>query len=221
MAGIKYTGICSICGGCFRKSETKDHLERCLEEDRKKQLANGAKISTLFRILVKSEHKEYWLNLEASSDATLSDLDLLLRKVWLECCSHESYFTIKRTIYTSSADALFIHEGLAVRLGEVLQPGLIFEYVYGSLWGGLKSTELQLKVLSMRVGPAGAGPNGFIRVLTRNVPPNLRCFCGEPAITVCTACSDLHMHFCSIAKSVILSLARAQLYLRFPRRQWT
>ncbi len=197
MASIKSTGSCSICGERMRKSEIKAHLERCLEkEERKAGRAEGTKMAKLLRILAKGDSEEYWLNLEAPADATLSDLDLFLRVVWLECCGHESFFTIKRVIYTSSTDALFIHEGLNVRLGEVLRPGLEFEYVYGSLSGGLNSTELQLKVLSARVGLADAEFNGSVRILARNDPPSWKCSsCGEPAIMVCGTCSSSENYF--------------------------
>jgi len=72
MASIRFTGTCSICGGGFRKSEMKNHLDKCQkEEDLKANPYEGAKKVRMFRIYVKSENKdqkEYWLNLEAPED---------------------------------------------------------------------------------------------------------------------------------------------------------
>ncbi len=47
---------------------------------------------------------EYWMYLEAPAQATLGDLDKLLRKTWLECCGHLSAFEIAGVSYSSDAE---------------------------------------------------------------------------------------------------------------------
>src|SRR5438045_3051287 len=46
----------------------------------------------------------YWLHLEAGPTATLEDLDLYLRRIWLECCGHLSAFQINGVRYAAVPD---------------------------------------------------------------------------------------------------------------------
>ena len=186
------TGKCGICGRSVRKSEMKKHLDTCIEEERKALKAGSAELTGIFRILVTGEDergRDYWLNLEASEKATLSDLDALLRKVWLECCNHESRFAINRTFYTYSPKANFIHESLDFKLGDVLKEGVKFEYKYGPVYG-IESTDLLLKVISRRVELVD--PEKPIRIVARNEPPRRMCRCGQEAVVVCKSCNILN-----------------------------
>ena len=36
----------------------------------------------------------FWLDLVATREATLRDIDRLLRRIWLECCGHLSQFYV-------------------------------------------------------------------------------------------------------------------------------
>lgn len=73
---------------------------------------------------------------------------------------------------------------MAVPLGRVLRPGMVFsyEYDYGS------TTELTLKVVGLR--DRAAGPSA-VELLARNDAPQIACErCGsEPATQICTECA--------------------------------
>jgi hypothetical protein len=107
------------------------------------------------------------MHLEVAVDGNLRDLDLFLRKTWLECCGHLSEFTIEGVNYVSGGleyqdDA----KSMGVALGRVLRPGAKFshEYDFGS------TTELALRVVS-----EGEAEGRQVRVLARNDPPTRIC----------------------------------------------
>ncbi|MCX8037978.1 MAG: plasmid pRiA4b ORF-3 family protein [Candidatus Sumerlaeia bacterium] len=53
-----------------------------------------------FLLLIEGLYQpKYWLYLNAPAEATLVDLDVFLRKIWVECCGHLSKFTIGGTSY--------------------------------------------------------------------------------------------------------------------------
>jgi hypothetical protein len=122
--------------------------------------------------------KSYWLHLAVPVEATLEQLDIFLREIWLECCGHLSGFTIGGKRYVSDGmDEL----EMDVRVSRLLREGTVFsyEYDYGS------TTELRLKVAGIR---EGAGKK--IAVLARNDAPEVVCHrCGEQAATqICSEC---------------------------------
>jgi len=63
----------------------------------------------------------------------------------------------------------------------VLGVGMEVDYIYD--FGS--STELVISVISSRDILPRKKP---VRVLARNLPPDIRCSCGEPASYVCAAC---------------------------------
>jgi hypothetical protein len=114
----------------------------------------------------------FWLDLAVKSDATLNDVDRLLRRTWLECCGHMSEFQggarRKVSMNTKVSEAL---RGPTARLGYV--------YDFGS------STEL---VVSLS-GTVEGNSKGAVRLVARNEPPTWPCDeCGETATAVCTQC---------------------------------
>lgn len=48
--------------------------------------------------------KDYWLFIEMNEKATLRDLDMFLRDIWLECCGHLSAFNIEGVSYELDLD---------------------------------------------------------------------------------------------------------------------
>jgi hypothetical protein len=76
----------------------------------------------------------FWLHVLAPLDATLGDLDRVLRDTWLECCGHMSEFEIDGTRYRSQAAT----QGRgapakpmdSVGLQQVLPPKTKFKYDY-------------------------------------------------------------------------------------------
>jgi len=129
---------------------------------------------------------EYWMYLEAPAQATLGDLDKLLRKTWLECCGHLSAFEIAGVSYSSDAEMASGwgsgDKSMKIKLDKALEPGMKFshEYDFGT------TTELSLKVLSEREGEV---KGKSIRILARNEAPVILCqSCGKPATEVCSQC---------------------------------
>jgi hypothetical protein len=130
----------------------------------------------------------YWLHLDASSQATLDDLDRFLRDIWLECCGHLSVFQLGdrsfsgSSLFSSPFDDDGHDESTAIRLGKLLSPGqkLSYEYDFGS------TTSLEIRVLAEREG-AVAEP---IAVLARNNPLVTVCVgCGQAATMSCIECA--------------------------------
>ena len=119
-----------------------------------------------------AEDPQYWLHLEARSDASLERLDALLRRVWLECCGHMSAFRIGQSELAKRS-----------RIGEAFaRKGLKFtyEYDFGS------TTTLRGQVLGSREGCLGHNPT---RLLARNDAPEWSCEqCTKPATIVCPLC---------------------------------
>ena len=182
-------GKCNLCGRTFGKSGMTKHLMSCIQKERASQVSSpgkkGREIKTLHLVVEGRYRPAYWMHLEARSDATLEDLDLFLRHIWLECCGHMSAFTIQGHEYTSSGpfgELLDWQETMDIALGEVLSPGMKFEHEYD--FG--TTTHLKLKVVGENEGHV-VGEE--IRVLARNDPPPIMCqSCGKEATKVCRQC---------------------------------
>ena len=208
-------GMCYLCGQEFAKNAMTRHLEKCRAAKETAQ-KNGGPPTRFFHLIVEGRDlTEYWLHLDARADATLADLDGLLRGMWLECCGHLSAFNVGRDRYRweppggfadgeddffDGLDEMFgmpKERSLNVTLAEALPPGTAFtyEYDFGS------TTELKGRVLSEHEA-AMRGRN--IAVLARNTPPEIVCDdCGARAEWVgpvdeeewepralCTACIE-------------------------------
>ena len=189
-------GTCSLCGQEFAKNVMTRHLEKCRAETaaREEGRKGSGRPTTFYHLLIEGRDlPEYWLHLDARADATLADLDDLLRRLWLECCGHLSAFNVGRDRYRweppggfdeedndffDGLDTLFgmpKERTMDVTLAEALPPGTTFthEYDFGS------TTELKGRVLSAHEAPT-RGKN--ITVLARNTPPAILCDeCGGPA----------------------------------------
>jgi len=137
----------------------------------------------VFHIIVEGYNQpEYWIHLDVRTDATLEDLDMFLREIWLECCGHLSAFTIQGTRYEGVENEFMEVELMDVTLGEILSPGRGFhhEYDFGD------TTMLVLKVMSERDGEL---KRKGIRLLARNDSPLITCeACEKTATQVCSQC---------------------------------
>ncbi len=114
----------------------------------------------------------YWIYVEARADATLQQVDSLLREVWLEFCGHMSAFRV------GSAEP-----SMRDKVGQVFRPkGLRFrhDYDFGT------TTVLNGQVLGAREGSLG---RPTVQLLARNDPPTCRCAeCGARATVICPFC---------------------------------
>jgi hypothetical protein len=177
-------GRCDLCGNLFSKRAMTKHIEAC----RKKNLpkARGrtkARQEKVYHLVVEGAGlPEYWLHLEAPASATLRDLDLFLRDIWLECCGHMSAFTIGKVRFSVSPLVEYEERGMNVPLGRVLCKGTKFyhEYDFGT------TTVLLLKVVSETERLIS---NRSIQFLARNLAPDIPCdVCGKPAVRICCGC---------------------------------
>ena len=114
----------------------------------------------------------YWLDLAAPATAKLKYVDMRLRHVWLECCSHLSEF------YRGRYDEVSMN----ARIGDVLggaQSRLGYVYDFGS------STELTVSRSAVIEAPSPKG----VQIVARNEAPVWPCdVCEQPATAVCTEC---------------------------------
>jgi hypothetical protein len=201
MATEPNPGECRLCGQTFDKRQMSRHLGSCWTKRIPKAPPKSS--GQWFHLLVEGQYSpRYWLHLQASGKSTFGDLDGVLRRIWLECCSHLSEFRFpKPKVPRSQRNALDIFSARAAALammmddqesagdelmdstlGSRLRPGVTFshEYDFGS------TTTLNLRVGSEFSQPAITGK---IKVLARNAPPVVLCsVCKKPATQICTEC---------------------------------
>ncbi|HEX9710250.1 MAG TPA: hypothetical protein VGB42_09840 [Candidatus Thermoplasmatota archaeon] len=126
----------------------------------------------------------YWMHLQARADATLADVDGILRETWLECCGHLSAFEVAGTRYELEPDGEYGPPAPpmgAARLADVLRPRvrLAYEYDLGS------TTHLRLQVAGR--GPAVMQGRRKVDLLARNDRPVFNCgACGRYAERICS-----------------------------------
>lgn len=200
MPKIISSGKCRLCGQLVGKAQMSTHLKKCLKRSTAVP-APGKKNARCFHIIVAATYDPaYWLHLELPAEATFSELDRVLRDIWLECCGHMSAFRFprKQVRPTSPANFAKMFEQLAAgafaggqddeerimreRLGKRLQPGMKFDYEYD--FGS--TTDLSLRVVDDYLS---LQPKPDIRLLARNEPPDIPCaHCKQPATQVCVEC---------------------------------
>jgi hypothetical protein len=162
-------GTCQLCSERKSKAAMVGHLKRCLPVSS----ASDDSSSQVLLLRVQGGARMYWLDLMASPDVELRDIDRLLRHIWLECCGHlsEFYAGAHRKI-TMSTKVGEVFGSISNRLG--------YTYDFGS------STEL---VVSLS-GFAEAGSGDPVRIVARNEPPIWPCdACGQAATGVCVQCA--------------------------------
>ncbi|MDR3302306.1 MAG: hypothetical protein LBT01_07250 [Spirochaetaceae bacterium] len=157
-------GNCFICGAELGKLKMKNHVikEHTLKE--------GGERAVLIR--AEGVDKNYWLLLDIAADAVLWDLDLFLRRIWVECCDHMSIFIDKRFDGNEFDKEQKISD---------FSPGdkLCYLYDMGS------TTELTISIIGKARRPK---QNDEVRLLARNAAPVYTCACGKPATTLCVEC---------------------------------
>ena len=177
MARFAREGSCELCGHVTAKAQMSRHLASCAP-------ARDGKAPRDLLVQLRLEaagDARYWLQIEARQDATLKQLDSLLRRVWLECCGHMSTFRLggREPSMRSKAGAVFHSMGLRFE----------HDYDFGS------TTTLKGQVLGARDGAPG---RNTVRVLARNTPLQWSCAtCGAAAAVICPFClHDEDCFFC-------------------------
>lgn len=176
---------CHLCQAVVRAGEGRSHVAACLDGlvEGGPARVRGERGLAAFHLVAtgRGVGGSYALHVEARADATLVDLDGVLRSTWVECCWHLSAFGVRGTEHVSdAAGASRPVDGMDVRLDRVLEEGLSFRYVYD--FGS--PTALELEVVAARERTFLAGP---VRVVARNEPPRVACgACGEgEAVELC------------------------------------
>lgn len=156
------------------------HLRACLADR-----GGKAASSTLVVRAQAGGAPMFWLDVAVKPEATLKDLDTLLRRVWLECCGHMSEF------YSGARQKVSMSSKVGAVLGAA---GTRIGYVYD--FGS--STELVVR----HGGVVNAAPGKRVRVVARNEPPAWPCDeCGEAATKMCAQCAYEGRGFCCPAHS--------------------
>jgi len=178
-----------LCGRKLTKRGMARHLRACRNERR--GAAAGRKGRSVPTICLAVDGSPlHWLHLESVANATLGDLDALLRRTWLECCGHLSDFLIDGVRYAQHRGEYreFGEFGepdtgrMTARLDSVLRAGVFFThtYDYGS------TTTCRLRVTGTDEAHAS---KERIRIQARNDPPEVPCdSCGKPAVQICSEC---------------------------------
>jgi len=168
-------GTCFICEEPVTKRTFVTHLLKNHKEE------SGG---TQFIIMVDTPYASpYWMALIASPDATLRELDNMLRDVWVECCGHLSAFTISGVEYLTSYDGdlddddgFSKSESMRIKIKRILEPGMAFKYEYD--FG--TTTLLRLKIVDSIIMDE---PKKSIIVVGMNNKPEAVCSeCGKPAV---------------------------------------
>ena len=195
-------GICNVCQNTLPGNQAHRHIARCVEAvygiRAGRATAKGRRRLSLrtVQISVRSLERPHWMELGVRADATLHELDLFLRSVWLECCGHLSHFDIGGIVYSMMVpkpgqDFHFVpmdeHEEqwrhMGKTVGSAIKPATWFEhqYDYGT------TTELDLRHvnefegLAQALSPSQPWQVRKIVVLARNHPLRSCSQCGGPA----------------------------------------
>ncbi|OPX70275.1 MAG: hypothetical protein A4E37_00112 [Methanoregulaceae archaeon PtaB.Bin056] len=162
-------GSCLLCRKTIKKRDAVPHARECLESSGWPRAKKPS-----FLISVQGHRAaSYWLLLIARQECTLTELDSLIRDVWVECCGHLSEFTIQGQRFTRSAECGEID--MEYPLSRVLSTGVkfLYEYDFGS------TTVLDLHVVETH---PSSPPDSTLCLLARNILPRVPCnTCGSLA----------------------------------------
>ena len=179
---------CRICSKTYTDRGMTRHLQSCLKKH------GDSRRTTHLRVTDRWD-STFWMQLVADEDATLDELDLLLRNVWLECCGHLSEFEIDATRYDPGAGGSMFSfgpptESTDTPIARVLPDGMDFSYTYdfgsstyleGTSYGDAPwPRKLQVDSPESITG---------IQVLARNEMPRFECtHCDRAAEWICSDC---------------------------------
>ena len=185
-------GSCRFCLKTFSGSMIGKHLESCKAKKERdgEEAARSKKPESIFHIKIRGGGP-FWLHIEMKASSKLSELDELLRDIWLECCGHMSMFVIHGRRYMPPSPDLLELEAkpMDVQLGKVVKVKDKFEYEYD--FGS--TTYLEGQIISERQGALKEG----MRILARNRIPETVCTqCSKPAAQFCTACEEFYCDEC-------------------------
>lgn len=140
---IKTKGKCIQCGEIYNPAQVSKHLLGCVKEH--SDPITSTSEGYLVRVSWLEQPNLYWMFISLPTDTSLGQLDLFLRKTWLECCGHLSEFTINGRRYMSHTESGNSSQSIKNKVNQLFSPGLKIDYAYdmGS------STELELEVVGI------------------------------------------------------------------------
>lgn len=204
MSQLKSEGECLYCKEKFLKAGINRHLQKHLA-DKVKNNKPGQSFLIKIETNPRWGSSPYFLSLWVDGEASIGDIDVFLRKIWLECCGHMSAFTNPKNKRKGGgmwdlfeAEDLLakgktkeyeemmedangeIPKGRKVKAVLARNMKIDYEYDFGS------TTALQLTVVEEYPVKADQG----IVLLSRNEPSEILCeTCDkEPATQICTVC---------------------------------
>lgn len=201
--GTQVKGKCKYCGKEYTKGYMIRHLATCKARIKSLEAETGDKQCGYFELVIYSKYdNDYWMIIEVKETATLKDVDVFLREIWLECCGHLSAFEISGVSYEAVPVKDYFGgraaKSMNSKLKTVIKKDMLinYEYDFGS------STDLIIHVKNYRIG---CERKEQIIILSRNnseeficgacgknvavyIDP-LRIFDGNPFL--CEDCSEL------------------------------
>lgn len=140
---------------------------------------------------------KYVIHILIPTTYTLKKLDIFLRNIWLECCSHLSKFIIDETSYQcdglTSDNETENEQTMHHKLKNILEHTMVFKHKYDMG----DTTTLVIEVIKKI-----KSNNNKIKLVSRNIEPKIRCcscrkynskkiclICGEK---ICIECSKEH-----------------------------
>lgn len=184
------TGTCRFCGDTFEKKGIARHVVSCKERISQ---GEGEEQKTYHHLMVEDKRdKAYWLDILVDPDAALTTLDVFLRRMWLECCGHQSKFRIGDTSYVSEPDRWYGEVSMDVPLADIPAELQRFKYYYD--FGS--TTALTIRRMKPVEHHKADKP---IIIAARNDPPVFPCHCGEEAHLFCRLCiyeDEEHAYLC-------------------------
>jgi hypothetical protein len=177
-------GTCLSCGVETTKNIMPSHISNCTARDEAIAAANANATTPaaerLFHLRVQALYEpEMWLDIEMRGEAKLSDLDLYLLAIWLDCgCYHRSYF--------SQSEECF---GPGMSLTDTIAS--VFQNHRVKLFHSYDNQSSQCMVTCKCVREGKPLTGNPIVLLARNTPILVPCkLCAAPATQICTMCFD-------------------------------
>ncbi len=167
----KSQGICRNCTRTFSKSSMTRHLNTCLKKEQSGQQ---------LLVLIESRYGPYWVYVTMPRSTSLSQIDSMLRDLWLECCGHMSAFSTSTVSYLDQPEPNSWgkpEKSTTMTLSRAIagEKSLRYEYDFGS------TTELNIRL----VGDHVRGLKPGLGIVARNDAPPIDCDqCGQPASTM-------------------------------------
>jgi len=184
----KSPGTCSICHEKVKGPLFDGHLDSCLQ---KLEWGEPDEPGLLIRVM-DAYKRRFWLTVLAGPKTTLSDLDRLIKDVWVSCCGHLSAFSIGNISFNSDGEG----EGMDVYVKDVMYPGDTCKYRYDF---GSSTILTVIALRRVKISPPGDG----LVLLGQNCKLHRKCsVCGTEATTyyqkqwdekpsfLCDSCSE-------------------------------